>query len=96
MCVASMVSDYGQQQFPDWRHWQSLPGNPVTPSHPYPRDTFTPAEAERIRELMRLFQAAQEIDRVTGQPACQDPAKAQFERAVMDRLDAIETNLGMR
>lgn len=85
MCVVSMVQDHYRPQF-----------------EPYQPQTQTitliqpPVDLQELRRLIEDFKAATEaakkVDRLTGQPDCEDPEKAKLQERVAElerQLNAI-------
>lgn len=57
----------------------------------FPNDYWT---WPRFDEFKKLVEGAKEFDKKTGQPDCEDPAKADLLRQIMERLERIEKRLG--
>lgn len=92
MCNVSMIMDTYRPHIPQqWppnttpvvQQWKL--GTPAPPKQP--------VTADELRELLDSFKAAvaaaQTFDRLTGQPDCVDPEKAELE----DRVAALEARL---
>ncbi|HYF37784.1 MAG TPA: hypothetical protein VD994_20955 [Prosthecobacter sp.] len=81
-----MVNDWGRQQWPEWeKPWAPMPYDPVKKK--------AEEDAQKMREFLELLEKAKKVDEVAGLPNCEDPAKAAFEQAVVQRLAAIEKML---
>lgn len=50
-------------------------------------------DRQKFGQFQQLYDQAKWFDRLTGQPDCEDPTKAEFMKRVLDRLDAIEKKL---
>lgn len=105
MCVVSWVQDHYEPLFP-------RPANPAPtitgPSVFTWPPQFTPEEVAALRKLIANYQeamkAAETIDRLTGQPDCEDPEKAKLKVRVAEleahiakleaQLDAVRGALG--
>jgi hypothetical protein len=48
---------------------------------------------QKALEYKRLIRQAEEFDRKTNQPDCVDPAKDEFMKKILERLEAIEKKL---
>lgn len=86
MCVVSMVTDWGQQQWPKPSEFY-----PTVGPYPYPAAPLGPTPDE-IREFRDLLRKAREIDQKTGQPDCIDPAKDEWLKefdAAVERLREV-------
>jgi hypothetical protein len=85
MCNVSMIMDTYKPYIPDP---YVQPWRPVIPNAP-PAAPVPAKQVQELRELIESFKqavkAAQTFDRLTGQPDCVDPEKAELER----RLDAM-------
>lgn len=94
MCTASMVYDYGRQSPP----WQTnpipMPGLSMQQQFISPTPLPDTEARDAIKQFIKLLDNAKEYDRATKQPDCEDPAKAEFMKQILDRLDAIERRLG--
>lgn len=95
MCMVSAVMDYGRRDMwppnrllgPAIQPWpQPYPASPVPP---VPKET----PEEKLREFLKMYEAAKEYDRKTEQPHCEDPAKMQVLDRILERLDEIEKRL---
>ena len=99
MCVYSQVIDHFGPRITPWI--QPQPGLPSLPwtgeTKPvFTVDGFTPEQREGLRKLIKEFwealKAAETVDRLTGQPDCEDPEKAKLK----DRVRELEALLGER
>lgn len=85
MCVVSMVFDHYQEPFKQWTG-TNLPDF-LKPTSP---------EVLELRQLIAEFRealkAAKTVDKLTGQPDCEDPKKATLE----ERVAALERALAGR
>lgn len=101
MCVVSMVFDKFNPMFPPWYPestappWQPDPVAP-TPAPAIPSPFVTGPSLAEILELRKLIAdfkealaAAKVVDRLTGQPDCEDPEKAKL----VERVEALERAL---
>lgn len=90
MCVVSMVMDHYEPIIPK-----------IEPLQPQPLTQFVwplpSPEIEQLRALIAEFKealaAAKTVDRLTGQPDCEDPEKAKLEARVWEleqRIFALE------
>lgn len=95
MCNVSMIMDTYRPHIPTvWPpNTTPAPQQWKIGTTPKPKQ---PVTAEELRELLESFRqaltAAQTFDRLTGQPDCVDPEKAQLEERVADlerRLDEM-------
>lgn len=96
MCATSAILDYGYRNPPWYDHWQPLPApiNPFPlPQQPQPIILPDLEAREAIKKFLEMLEAAKAFDKATKQPECEDPKKAEFEKKVLDRLDAIEKRL---
>lgn len=86
MCVVSAISDhYKDIKWDDYHHWDKKP------AYPMPVVIHTPpTEAEVLKKIMDLIKQARELDKLTGEPDCEDPKKTQWIRDVEKRLDELE------
>jgi len=89
MCVVSNVFDYGRSTIPDRNPWIVPYVQPNTQTFIITqptREEFDKLKRE-VDELKKLVEAAREYDAATGQPDCEDPAKAEFMRRLEDLID---------
>lgn len=56
----------------------------------YPNDWWDPTKWDDYLDLKRK---AEEYDRITNQPDCEDPKKQRFEQEVLKRLKDLEKKL---
>lgn len=86
MCVVSMVMDHYRPVFYPYIPPQTLPFRE--------RPALMDPEfvKERIREFKESLEAAEKVDRLTGQPDCEDPEKAKLKEQV-DRLEKVVDRL---
>lgn len=86
MCVYSMVLDHFAPRFP----WPEPPPPPETPWSGYP---VLPVDWKAIDKSLDDFRKAAEaaklIDKLTGQPDCEDPSK----KALEERVAILEREL---
>ena len=73
MCVVSMIHDHYRHTTPKDFDIQQWPTGPVW-------------DMPRWSEYQELLRKAREYDKLTGQPDCEDPKKAEFEKRVEDYL----------
>jgi len=87
VCAISVIQDYYRQRTAPWdTQWPPLnPNVTVTPS-PAPID-WTPETWRMLKEVLAKLEA---LDAKTGQPHCEDPAKAAWMKDVEARLAALE------
>lgn len=81
MCAVSVVQDYFRE-----RTIQPQPFNQWPPT-PAPAINWQPDTWKLYKEILEKLT---ELDRKTGQPDCEDPAKAAWMREVEKRLAALE------
>jgi hypothetical protein len=84
MCVVSAVTDHYRGQWPLPAFNPFTPGQPFNPPLINPNIFITP---EQWAEYQRLKKAAEEIDKLTGQPDCVKPGVAEWEEAVKKIVD---------
>ena len=80
MCVVSFVSDHFGTDGPFKQPFQWPPAAPAT--LPWTPDAF--AELKKIMEMVKR------LDEKLGLPDCEDPKKAEWMKAVEDRLIILE------
>lgn len=83
MCVASNIGDYYKPHWPQFdppKIWPDL-----TPAKP-----INPWSEEKMRKLMELIEKAREMDKLMGEPDCEDPAKTAWMKQVEQRLKKLE------
>jgi hypothetical protein len=85
MCVVSAVNDFGRNQWPEWEKTYPIPYDPTVDR--------ARADAEKMRLFLELLEKAKKVDTAAGLPNCEDPKKAAFETAVIERLAAVEAML---
>jgi hypothetical protein len=107
MCVVSMVHDHYDPLIPQPYNPQpwppAVPGDNSTTiwfTPPPPKPPYDPEETQRLIELFkRAKEAAETVDKLTGQPDCVDPKKAELEKrvkqleeeiAMLKRIQALE------
>lgn len=85
--------DYGRRDI-----WPQHTFMPTVAPHPSLLDAIPPVPVgtpeQKLREFMKLYEAAKEYDRKTAQPDCEDPAKMRVLERILERLDEIEKRLG--
>lgn len=98
MCAVSMIMDYGRRDF--WPNQQPGVFPPQYPSLPQPNwpPQYVPplppqTDELKLREFLKLYEAAKAYDRETAQPDCEDPEKTQVLQRILERLDEIEKRL---
>jgi hypothetical protein len=85
-----MIMDHGRRSWPEPQ--PDVVPLPRTPPYPGPADTVPvviPANlptAEEIKEFRDLLEQAKKIDKVTGQPDCEDPEKTIWLKGFCNRL----------
>jgi hypothetical protein len=84
MCIVSMVYDHYQPLIPQISPWQTDPWKPYTPPDPA-------ATQRLIEEFRKALAAAATVDKLTGQPDCEDPEKVKL----LDRIAELEKQLGI-
>src|ERR1700678_2329930 len=94
MCAMSMVYDHYNPLFqPTWPGPVPQPFLPPTPPPFYPWPPAPPVDLAQLARLIAEFkeaaEAAKVVDRLTGQPDCEDPEKARLE----DRVAELEREL---
>jgi hypothetical protein len=105
MCTVSNITDYGQRKVwpnpDDWKHvWPVVtPQEPYrSPPRPFPRtiplkiepNPFTSEEVQKIKDFLKLIEAAEEFDKAANQPECPDPEKLIWLQKLRERQSAIE------
>lgn len=91
MCVYSMVIDTMVPRFPDWVQPPPAEDAPLVFPTVLP-NTEVGELKKQIAEFREALRAAQKVDRLTGQPDCEDPEKVKF----LKRLRKVEESLGLR
>lgn len=88
MCVVSMVGDHYRDR---WTTPQ--PSYQIAPSWivPVSREEFNRPKAE-VEEMKKALEAAKFIDKVTGQPDCENEDKLKVLREVA-KLVGVELNI---
>ena len=81
MCSVSVIQDYFRQQTKPWNVW---PNNMVRPTPPI---NWTPETWKLLKEIIAKLEV---LDAKTGQPDCEDPAKAEWMREIEERLSKLE------
>ncbi len=95
ICTVSQVFDHYTDKFKPWQiPWDGTPNPHITPQIPpvlSPPMIMLPLEELRqlIAEFREAIAAAKTVDRLTGQPDCEDPDKAKLE----DRVAVLEKKL---
>jgi hypothetical protein len=83
MCAVSVIQDYFRQRT-----------DPFIPPQPWPRDIRSPMPIQWTIEtwalLKDILKKLEELDVNTGQPDCEDPAKAAWMPEVEKRLATLE------
>lgn len=98
MCVVSMVFDHYDKVFP----WPQpdlttplplVPGGTITATPLSSFQIISQEEVESLKKLIKEFkeavEAAKTVDRLTGQPDCEDPEKKKLE----DRVTLLEQQI---
>ena len=86
MCVVSMVYDHFKDKFPPTI--DPIPMPYIQPLSPQITQTITyQPDLTELKQLIKEFReaiaAAKKVDKLTGQPDCEDPAKAKLEERVV-------------
>ncbi len=92
MCMVSNVYDYGRGWWDQWnppQYPQTVPLPFVLTPPPTKQPTLDDLKAF-IEEFKKLVAAAEEFDRKTGQPDCEDQQKSAWMREVEERLKKLE------
>ena len=86
MCAVSMIYDYGRTIFPVKWSEQQIGDVPLQPLEE--RKTIQ----EWLEEFEKLRKAAEEFDKRTGQPDCEDPSKLEWMKEIEQRLAKLEND----
>ena len=94
MCSVSAIMDYGRRDI--WPDITTSPSQPFVPFQPFVPPVPVGTPEQKLREFLKLYEAAEEYDRKTAQPDCEDPMKMQVLVRILERLDEIEKHLGIK
>jgi len=72
MCTTSMIMDYGRQQY--YKYYKDIP------IQTFDNDKYL----IWVEAFQKLVEQAEEFDKVTGQPDCVDPEKAELMQKITD------------
>jgi len=89
MCVVSMIMDHGGRRWPNPAP-DAAPAVPPIPAWQFPPPPSPFPSEQEIKEFRDLLEQAKKIDKVTGQPDCEDPEKTDWMEEMEKRVSALE------